>query len=120
MIPLPPAGFVKNEVVREMIAQSKALILPTQVYESFPITILEAMSVGTPIIGSDLGNTGCLIENGKSGWKFAPKDSASLADAVRKMMTSPVVLGDDITGKYSAEKNYEQLRNIYETCCNHH
>jgi hypothetical protein len=24
------------------------------------------------------------------------------------------------TQKYSAEKNYEQLRNIYEACCNHH
>mgnify|MGYP003304420793 CR=1 FL=1 len=113
-------GFVPNEQVRELVGKSKALILPTQVYEGFPMTIAESFAAGTPVIGSDLGNTGSLIENGKNGWKFQPKSIKELAEAVQKIRESFEGLDDDMMSKYSAEKNYEQLRNIYEACCNHY
>ena len=40
-------GFVPNTEVRKMIGESKALILPTQVYEGFPMTIAESYACGT-------------------------------------------------------------------------
>ena len=113
-------GFVPNEQVRKLVGESKALVLPTQVYEGFPMTIAEAYAAGTPVIGSDLGNTGSLIENGKNGLKFQPKSIEELAEAVLKIRESFGGLGEEMIYKYSAENNYEQLRNIYETCCNHH
>ena len=84
------------------------------------MTIAESFAAGTPVIGSDLGNTGSLIENGKNGWKFQPKSIDELAEAVQKIRESFDGLDEEMIGKYSAEKNYEQLRNIYEACCNHH
>ena len=33
-------GFVSNEDVREILANSKALILPTRLYEGFPMSIV--------------------------------------------------------------------------------
>lgn len=113
-------GFVPNTEVRKMIGQSKALILPTQVYEGFPMTIAESYACGTPVIGSDLGNTGSLIENGISGYKFAPDSSAALAEAVKRISNSFVGLEAAVIGKYSSESNYRKLREIYEACCNHH
>ncbi len=111
-------GFVPNKEVRKMIGESKGLILPTQVYEGFPMTIAEAYACGTPVIGSDLGNTGSLIEEGKSGLKFAYKSPKSLAQMVRKAQKEFSGLKPEMMDKYSAERNYEQLREIYETCCN--
>ena len=113
-------GFVPNEQVRKLVGESKALVLPTQVYEGFPMTIAEAYAAGTPVIGSDLGNTGSLIENGKNGLKFQPKSIEELAEAVLKIRESFGGLGEEMIYKYSAKNNYEQLRNIYEACCNHH
>ncbi len=52
-----------HEDIIKTIGRSKALILPTKVYESFGMTTIEAFSVGTPVIGTDLGNTGDLIKN---------------------------------------------------------
>ncbi len=112
-------GFVPNAEVRNLIGKSKALILPTQVYEGFPMTIAEAYAMGTPVIGSDLGNTGSLIEPGKSGLKFEHKSSMALAEAVKKAEKTFSGLSADIVTKYSAENNYQKLREIYETCCNH-
>lgn len=113
-------GFVENKQVRKMIGESKALILPTQVYEGFPMTIAESFACGTPVIGSDLGNTGSLIENGKNGWKFQPKSAEELVESVKKIESLSIGLEKEMIQKYTACNNYEQLRNIYETCCNYH
>ena len=113
-------GFVPNTEVRKMIGESKALILPTQVYEGFPMTIAESYACGTPVIGSDLGNTGSLIENGISGYRFDPKSSEGLAAAVKSMEKSESGLRPDFIKKYSSERNYRILREIYEACCNNH
>lgn len=51
-------GFVSNKEVRRLIANSKTLVLPTQCYEGFSMTIVEAYSVGTPVIGADIGSVG--------------------------------------------------------------
>ena len=112
-------GFVPNEEVRKIIGESKGLILPTQVYEGFPMTIAEAYASGTPVIGSDLGNTGNLIEEGKNGWKFQADSAEELAKAVKKAEAVTEGLASEFVTKYSAERNYKQLREIYEACCNH-
>lgn len=112
-------GFVPNEEVRKLIGRSKALILPTQVYEGFPMTIAEAYAMGTPVIGSDIGNTGSLIEQGKSGLKFEHKSPIALAEAVKKTEKIFSGLSADIITKYSAENNYRKLKEIYETCCDY-
>lgn len=113
-------GFLPNERVRTLIGGSLALILPTQVYEGFPMTIAESYACGTPVIGSDLGNTGNLIQEGKSGLKF-PKDSPqALAECVKKISNAPMELSPELRNYYTAEENYDQLRKIYETCCDHH
>ena len=107
-------GFVLNDEVKKMIGESKALILPTQVYEGFPMTIAEAYACGTPVIGSDLGNTGSLIEDGVSGWKFAYTSPEALADCVQKMETWNQTFPEKIRTKYSMKENYRELWQIYE------
>lgn len=113
-------GFVPNDQVRTWISQSKALILPTQVYEGFPMTIAEAYACGTPVIGSDLGNTASLIENEKSGWKFEHTSERALADRVLIAKNYTSGIDNSYISKYSKEANYRQLREIYEKCCNYH
>ena len=113
-------GFVPNEQVKELIGQSKALILPTQVYEGFPMTIAESYAYGTPVIGSELGNTGSLIEHGKTGLKFKYNSPESLAKAINEMLKISFEVSDEMIHRYSKEKNYKQLRDIYETCSNHY
>ncbi len=107
-------GFVPNDEVKKMISNSKALILPTQVYEGFPMTIAEAYACGTPVIGSDLGNTGSLIEDGVSGWKFDYTSPEALAECVQKMERWNQNFPEKIRTKYSMEENYRELWQIYE------
>lgn len=58
--------------MKKILANSKALILPTQLYEGFPMSIVEAYSVGTPVIGSNIGNVKSVIEERITGVIFTP------------------------------------------------
>lgn len=111
-------GFVPNEAVRSLIGSSCALVLPTQCYESFPMTIAEAFAEGTPVITGNMGNAGSLVEDGITGVKYRYDDPSALADAVRR---SASMAGTEMVAacrkQYentaSPEGNYRTLCEIY-------
>jgi len=81
-------GFVPNDKLGALIKNSQGLILPS-LYEGFGIPVVQAMSLGTPVLVSRnsslpeiVGNTGLYIE--------APFDSAAISDGlVRLLSLSP-------------------------------
>lgn len=111
-------GFVPNREVRDLIAGSKALILPTQCYESFPMTIPEAYAVGTPVLTGDIGNAGNLVDERHTGMHFVYNSPNSLAHIIRKLHKEDIALwGENARQKYqqaySPEANYRYLVEIY-------
>lgn len=111
-------GFLPNNEVRQLIANSKALILPTQWYEGFPMTIVEAYSVGTPVIGPDMGNVGDLVVNNETGLKFRYDSTKELINAVdifekmdRKWQDNCKYIFEK---RYSPEHNIIILNDVYE------
>lgn len=107
-------GFVENAEVKRLIAQSQALILPTLWYEGFPMSIVEAYAMGTPVICSDLGNAGAVVEEGVTGWKFKIGSAEGLAEKVKGWSD----ISEDVKAvyeeKYTADVNYRKLMEIYE------
>ncbi len=89
------------------------MILPTQWYEGYPMSIVESFSMGTPVVGSALGNVGCIIENGVNGWVF---EHNSIKDLQEKVSNITDIVQS--TEKYyrenlSREENYRRLACIY-------
>lgn len=110
-------GYVDNHQVKRMIGESKALILPTQVYEGFPMTIVEAYAVGTPVIAPDMGNAGNLVIPEVTGMHFDYRSAASLADTIRSFKEfDSAQIHDIYEENFSAEKNYDNLKKIYDCC----
>lgn len=109
-------GQRERERVLQLLAESKALIVPSIWYEGQPMVILESYAVGTPVIASDLGNAGDMIEPGVTGETFSCGDVKSLKEAVRQMeeqKQSAWKTKAVFEEKYTAEKNYAILQEIY-------
>lgn len=106
-------GFVDNRQLRQLIGASRGLILPTQWYEGFPMSIVEALSVGTPVICSDLGNAGSIVTEGVSGRKFRADSPEDLIRAVRACTGLCQSTYETYLSEYTAEKNYSRLLEIY-------
>ena len=111
-------GFIPNNEAKKLIANSKALILPTQWYEGFPLTIVEAYSVGTPVIGSNIGNVGSVVEEGITGAKFEYNSVNSLRLAIERFDKSDIsTIGErayyEYLNKYEMVSNYKIMLSVY-------
>lgn len=110
-------GFISNEKVKELVSESSALVLPTQWYEGFPMSIVEAFSVGTPVVCSDLGNAGSVVKNGITGIKFSASSSKSLSRAINGLKDYKNIYCstyETYSRLYSEEQNYKELVKIYQ------
>lgn len=111
-------GFVPNDQVRLLLRESRAMVLPTQWYEGFPMSIAEAFSMGTPVLVSRLGNGGSLIEEGLTGMKFRGDDPQSLADTVAAFWEREQDWTEAVLARYkkdmAPEENYRCLTEIYK------
>lgn len=78
----------RDDVV-ELMTASDAIVLPSYYREGVPRALLEAMSMGRPIITTD--SPGCreVIRDGVNGYIVQPRDVDSLADAMLRMAEDP-------------------------------
>ena len=65
-----------------------ALVLPSRL-EGFPVTIVEAMLAGLPVVASDVGSVDEAVSPGLTGWIVPPEDPAALGAALREVLADP-------------------------------
>lgn len=79
-------GWIEDP--RPQIAGLDLFVLPSRA-ESFPLSIVEAMLSGVPVIASDVGSVSDAVVHGHTGLLVREGDPVALATAVRRL------LGDD-------------------------
>lgn len=67
-------GKCTRKETLSLISQSKYLIQPALLYETFGLTIIEAMSFGVPVIGFDIGTRRDFIKNRENGFITTKND----------------------------------------------
>lgn len=85
------SGYVDRQTVREWLTKARCLILPS-LEENCPMVILEAMAVGLPVVAAKIGGIPDLIEEGKTGLLFNPRDAQSMREAVEEAVTNPAAM----------------------------
>ncbi|HKA23154.1 MAG TPA: glycosyltransferase family 4 protein [Blastocatellia bacterium] len=74
--------------VAELISLSDVVVLPS-LAESFGFTLLEAMSLGKPVVGSTAGGIPEVVANGETGLLVRPGDRDALAGAICSLLGDP-------------------------------
>ena len=111
-------GALPHDELQQLLRQSRALILPTQLYEGFPMVIAEAFAAETPVLCSALGNAGSLVCEGETGMRFRHDSPEDLATTVRRFCRVPAAHWEQpvracYEAHYTPQRNMEQLRAIY-------
>ncbi|GIZ51033.1 glycosyltransferase [Noviherbaspirillum aridicola] len=114
-------GFRPLDEIMTRMETAAYLVLPSICYENSPRTIVEAYSCGLPVIASRLGSLADIVRDGVTGLLFNPGDAADLADKMawaeahpEEMMRMGRAARAEYEAKYTPERNYEQLMEIYE------
>ena len=112
-------GQIPKAEVLELIKEAQALIFPSQWYEGFPMTIVESFSCGTPVIVNDIGNGSFLIQDGVNGRKLKKDIKEDLVRTIQEWKGGMYEgAKETFRQKYSPEKNYEVLNQIYLSIIN--
>lgn len=82
-------GFQTGEALDTLIREARFSICPSEWYEPFGLTIVEAQSRGTPVIGANIGGIPELITDGEDGRLFASKDSKTLTAIIMELWDDP-------------------------------
>ncbi|MBH1172876.1 glycosyltransferase family 4 protein [Enterococcus faecium] len=77
-------GWVVGEKKEECYRRSNVMILPSY-NEGLPISILEAISYGMPVIATDVGDISSAVRDGENGYLFQPGDVSALTSAILKI-----------------------------------
>lgn len=111
-----------REQTLTLMRNARALILPSVCYENFPMVVAEAYAVGLPVITSNIGSLSTLIDPSRTGLYFRPGDPEDLAAQIERALMHPSELASmrtearaEFEAKYTAERNYSMLINIYNS-----
>lgn len=112
-------GWIHGTEKENLISGAKAFVLPSY-FEAMPMSILESMSYGIPVISTEVGGIPTLIENNREGYLFTAGDISELKNCIRKIYTnhaSNLFLSKNsykkISNKFALEKSNETILEIY-------
>ena len=113
-------GYLQKEDMTEKFYHAKAVIMTSQCYEAFAMTIAEAYSYGVPVIAGRVGNMEGMVQEGVTGVKFTYNSSSDLAEKVKEFeQLDRVTLKENAREFYQErlrpEDNYQKLMEIYES-----
>jgi glycosyltransferase involved in cell wall biosynthesis len=115
-------GYVSRTVLLRSLASARAVVFPSEWYESFPLSIVEAMALGKPVIASNIGSMPTIIQNEVNGLLFEAGNAHSLAQAMRRLWDDDqlqrrleIGAGATYEASMTPEIGYRTLIEIYES-----
>ncbi len=115
-------GFVKKENLVGVIAEAKAMIVPSIWYEVFGRTVIESYALGTPVLASKIGALKDIVIDGVTGALFEPTPQNIIGKIKNTTPEEIKSWGQnarkEYLNKYTEEIAYNNLIAIYESVVN--
>ena len=79
-------GFKSGEELYNLVRNARFVCVPSEWYENNPMTIVEAYSMGVPVIGARIGGIPEIVLEGETGFLFESGNQVSLDSAIGKCL----------------------------------
>jgi glycosyltransferase involved in cell wall biosynthesis len=76
--------------VPDLLARADVFVCSSR-SEGMPVSILEAMAAGLPVVASSVGGVPELVDDGRTGFLVRPGEAVALADALALLVGDPVL-----------------------------
>jgi glycosyltransferase involved in cell wall biosynthesis len=115
-------GYLAGDGLKEMIDRASVVVVPSEWYENCPMSVLEAMAYGKPVVGSLIGGIPELVEVGKTGLLFEAGNVNELTSALDRLMASAelrkqmgIAARQRVEAEFSLDKHNAGLMEIYKS-----
>jgi glycosyltransferase involved in cell wall biosynthesis len=107
--------------VPECLAAADAFVLSSN-WEGNPLSVMEAMSAGLPVVSTAVGGVPELVESGRSGLLVEPKDCAAFSAAMQFLLDHPETRAsmscaarDHAASAFNVDRMVRGYREVYES-----
>ena len=115
------AGQLSGPALQELIAKSRFTVFPSRAYETLGKSILESYVLGRPVVASDLGSRGEVVQQGETGVLYRVGDVDQLATAIAFLHDRPELAArmgraghELVRANHSPQQHFLALGKIYD------
>lgn len=109
-------GFKQWDEIKTLVGRAKFVVVPSEWYENNPLSVIEALCLGTPVLGANVGGIPELIQEGISGRMFESRNAGNLKEKINEMFNTSFNYREIALvsqSAYSADHYYQNLLPIY-------
>jgi glycosyltransferase involved in cell wall biosynthesis len=114
-------GYLTGENLFAEIKKADVVIIPSEWYENYPVSVMEAFALGKPVIGARIGGIPEMVQDYKTGLTFESGNAVDLSEKIKYVIKNPdkaALWGRNarqfIEREVNPEKHYKQLMEIYD------
>jgi glycosyltransferase involved in cell wall biosynthesis len=115
------SGFLKGENLYREVMECMAVVLPSEWYENYPVSVMETLVLGKPVIGSRIGGIPEMVKDNETGLTFEPGNAEDLSKKIRQLLDNPASAAEMgrnarkfAEKEFDIENHYKKLMEIYE------
>ena len=115
-------GRLAKPDLTRLLLSSRASVVPSRWYENQPLSVLESLASGVPVVATNLGGLPDLVQHGRTGLIVEAESSTALASALEEDLRKPDLA--DAHGKaarreaetrFNPELHVAEILGIYES-----
>lgn len=101
--------------LRPILASARFLAVPSEWYENNPLSIIEALALGIPVLGADIGGIPELVVPGRTGELFESGNESDLETRLVDMWSRnfPPMPAEELAAAFFPERYLSRLLAIY-------
>jgi len=115
-------GYLTGENLFAEIKKADVVIIPSEWYENYPVSVMEAFALSKPVIGARIGGIPEMVKDNETGLTFESGNPSDLSEKIAYVIKNPdkaALWGRNarqfIEREVNPERHYRQLMEIYDT-----
>lgn len=105
-------GYVRGDEKRELLENSDIFVFPSYT-EGFPVSVLEALAAGLPLVYTPVGALPDFLVDGRNGVQVRPAVSSDIVSAVSMLLDNPKLMAEISRRNRELSKNFD-LRVVHQ------
>ncbi len=108
--------YIRDEELPYLYNTCDLYVLPSYV-EGMPLSVMEAMACGKPVIATNVGDVPALVKDGTNGMLVPPGNVRSLSDSIIHLVENPKLMRrmGDANLKKIAEYDWDRIAEQYQS-----